>query len=110
MTVLCSILARYFEELGQQTHVIRNDQITIKQEVTQLSPDALVISPGPCTPDEAGLSQELVTLLCKSDSHPGCLSGTSGYRSQLRRKNHQSTSTRSWSDFFNLSSEFSFAG
>lgn len=53
-------LARYFEELGQQTNVIRNDQITIKQ-AEQLSPDALVISPGPCTPDEAGLSQELVT-------------------------------------------------
>ena len=52
-------LARYFEELGQQTHVVRNDQITIA-EVTQLAPAAIVLSPGPCTPQEAGLCQDLV--------------------------------------------------
>ncbi|WP_417378650.1 anthranilate synthase component II [Gimesia sp.] len=52
-------LARYFEELGQETHVIRNDQITLTQ-ATELKPSALVLSPGPCTPEEAGLSQELV--------------------------------------------------
>jgi len=52
-------LARYFEELGQETHVIRNDQITLAQ-ATELKPSALVLSPGPCTPEEAGLSQELV--------------------------------------------------
>tara|TARA_R110002095_G_scaffold210652_2_gene198064 strand:+ start:3476 stop:4063 length:588 start_codon:yes stop_codon:yes gene_type:complete len=53
-------LARYFEELGQQTNVIRNDQITL-QQAEALAPDALVLSPGPCTPEEAGLSRELVT-------------------------------------------------
>lgn len=53
-------LARYFEELGQQTLVIRNDQITLAQ-AEQISPDALVLSPGPCTPNEAGVSQELIT-------------------------------------------------
>lgn len=53
-------LARYFEELGQQTKVIRNDQITLAQ-AEQISPDALVLSPGPCTPNEAGVSQELVS-------------------------------------------------
>ncbi|WP_298869165.1 aminodeoxychorismate/anthranilate synthase component II [uncultured Gimesia sp.] len=52
-------LARYFEELGQQTQVIRNDQITLKQ-AEQISPEAIVLSPGPCTPNEAGMSQELV--------------------------------------------------
>ncbi|QDT89512.1 anthranilate synthase component II [Gimesia algae] len=52
-------LARYFEELGQETHVIRNDQITLRQ-ATELKPSALILSPGPCTPEEAGLSQELV--------------------------------------------------
>ncbi|EDL57945.1 anthranilate synthase component II [Gimesia maris] len=52
-------LARYFEELGQETQVIRNDQITLAQ-ATELKPSALVLSPGPCTPEEAGLSQELV--------------------------------------------------
>jgi para-aminobenzoate synthetase component II len=53
-------LARYFEELGQQTKVIRNDQITLKQ-IEQISPDAIVLSPGPCTPNEVGIGQELVS-------------------------------------------------
>ena len=53
-------LARYFEELGQQTKVIRNDQVTLKQ-IEQFSPDAIVLSPGPCTPNEAGVGQELVS-------------------------------------------------
>ncbi|MCH9652309.1 MAG: aminodeoxychorismate/anthranilate synthase component II [Planctomycetes bacterium] len=53
-------LARYFEELGQQTQVIRNDQITLKQ-AEQISPEAIVLSPGPCTPNEAGAGQELVS-------------------------------------------------
>ena len=52
-------LARYFEELGQQTCVIRNDQLTLNQ-AEDLNPAALVLSPGPCTPEEAGLSQDLI--------------------------------------------------
>ncbi|QDV16790.1 Aminodeoxychorismate/anthranilate synthase component 2 [Gimesia panareensis] len=52
-------LSRYFEELGQETSVVRNDQITIA-EVTELAPAAIVLSPGPCTPEEAGISQDLV--------------------------------------------------
>lgn len=52
-------LARYFEEQGQVTHVVRNDQITL-QHAQNLNPRALVLSPGPCTPDEAGISKELI--------------------------------------------------
>ncbi|QDV50413.1 anthranilate synthase component II [Gimesia fumaroli] len=52
-------LARYFEELGQQTRVIRNDQLTLSQ-ADAFNPRALVLSPGPCTPEEAGLSRDLV--------------------------------------------------
>jgi anthranilate synthase/aminodeoxychorismate synthase-like glutamine amidotransferase len=52
-------LSRYFEELGQETRVVRNDQITLA-EIADLAPAAIVLSPGPCTPLEAGLSQELV--------------------------------------------------
>jgi len=52
-------LSRYFEELGQETQVVRNDQITLA-EIADLAPAAIVLSPGPCTPLEAGLSQELV--------------------------------------------------
>ena len=48
-------LAHYFAELGQAVKVVRNDQITLAQ-ITQLQPDYIVISPGPCTPNESGIS------------------------------------------------------
>ncbi len=52
-------LVQYFGELGQDVHVYRNDQITLDQ-VEELSPDRIVISPGPCTPNEAGISLGLI--------------------------------------------------
>lgn len=55
-------LARYFERLGQVTHVVRNDAISVA-EIGDLSPKAIVLSPGPCTPTEAGVSLEIVTKL-----------------------------------------------
>ncbi len=48
-------LVQYFGELGAEVKVFRNDQITI-EEIEALNPDHLVISPGPCTPNEAGVS------------------------------------------------------
>ena len=48
-------LARYFRELGQQVDVVRNDALTVT-EIVSRRPDHLVISPGPCTPNEAGVS------------------------------------------------------
>lgn len=48
-------LARYFRELGEEVAVFRNNEITIR-EIEELSPKALVISPGPCTPNESGVS------------------------------------------------------
>ncbi len=48
-------LAQYFQRLGQEVAVKRNDEITI-EEIQALAPDYLVISPGPRTPDEAGIS------------------------------------------------------
>jgi anthranilate synthase component II len=52
-------LARYFERLGQETVVVRNDAISV-DEVVAMAPDAVVLSPGPCSPAEAGCSLELV--------------------------------------------------
>ena len=52
-------LARYFRQLNCHTEVVRNDKISIEQ-VEQLQPTAIVISPGPCTPNEAGCSVNLV--------------------------------------------------
>ncbi len=52
-------LYQYFCELGVDTQVIRNDQISIEQ-IKQLNPTHIVISPGPCTPNEAGISLEVI--------------------------------------------------
>jgi len=48
-------VVQYFGELGAEVKVVRNDEITI-EEIEALNPDHLVISPGPCTPNEAGIS------------------------------------------------------
>ena len=52
-------LVQYLGELGQEVHVVRNDQIQL-DEVERLAPERIVISPGPCTPNEAGISLDLV--------------------------------------------------
>lgn len=52
-------LVQYLSELGAQLHVARNDQITL-DEIAALSPSHVVISPGPCTPNEAGVSVPLL--------------------------------------------------
>ena len=48
-------LVQYFGELGADVHVVRNDEISV-DDIADLQPDHLVISPGPCTPLEAGIS------------------------------------------------------
>jgi anthranilate synthase component II len=55
-------LARYFQRLGHTTRVVRNTAITA-EEVESLRPDAIVLSPGPCTPQRAGCSLNLVRRL-----------------------------------------------
>jgi len=52
-------LVQYFGELGEEIQVFRNDQIDLKG-IQSLQPSRLVISPGPCTPNEAGISLELI--------------------------------------------------
>ncbi|GMR21617.1 MAG: aminodeoxychorismate/anthranilate synthase component II [Gammaproteobacteria bacterium] len=52
-------LVQYFCELGAEVNVYRNDQITI-DEITALKPECIVLSPGPCTPNEAGVSLDVV--------------------------------------------------
>ena len=52
-------LVQYFGELGQEVRVFRNDAITLK-EIAAMRPDFLVISPGPCSPKEAGISVDAI--------------------------------------------------
>jgi anthranilate synthase/aminodeoxychorismate synthase-like glutamine amidotransferase len=55
-------LVQYLGELGEEIKVYRNDKITV-EEIKELNPDHIVISPGPCTPNEAGISLELIQKL-----------------------------------------------
>lgn len=52
-------LVHYLGELGEKVLVFRNDKITL-EEVGKLNPDMVVVSPGPCTPKEAGISVDLI--------------------------------------------------
>ncbi len=52
-------LVQYFGELGAEVKVVRNDEVTV-DEIEAMGPDQLVISPGPCTPNEAGISLEAI--------------------------------------------------
>jgi anthranilate synthase component 2 len=52
-------LVQYFAELQADVRVVRNDELDLKQ-IEALQPDHIVISPGPCTPDQAGISVEVI--------------------------------------------------
>ncbi|HXZ24813.1 MAG TPA: aminodeoxychorismate/anthranilate synthase component II [Nitrospiria bacterium] len=58
-------LVQYLGELGEEIRVYRNDKITV-DEIRRLKPDRIVISPGPCTPKEAGISIPLIQALAGS--------------------------------------------
>ena len=55
-------LVQYLAELGQDVRVVRNDELTVEQ-IARLAPARIVISPGPCTPNEAGVSLAVVVEL-----------------------------------------------
>ncbi len=76
-------LAQYFGELGAEVHVHRNDALTVA-EIAAWQPSHLVISPGPCTPSEAGISVAAITRVRRARSRSSaCASATrrSGRRS-----------------------------
>jgi anthranilate synthase component 2 len=52
-------LVQYFGELGEDVHVYRNDEITL-DDIAKLKPARIVVSPGPCSPAEAGISVSLI--------------------------------------------------
>jgi len=54
-------LVQYFGELGEEVRVIRNDRITL-EEIEELAPARIVISPGPCSPEEAGISVAAIRM------------------------------------------------
>ena len=69
-------LARYVRELGGEVVIRRSDEMTI-DEVEALAPSHIVISPGPCTPAEAGISTEVVRRFGPTTPIPGVASAIS---------------------------------
>ena len=55
-------LVQYLQVLGAEVQVVRNDAMTV-DEIEKLAPQRIVISPGPCTPNEAGVSLQVIELL-----------------------------------------------
>ena len=55
-------LVQYLQSLGAEVKVVRNDAMTV-DEIARLAPERIVISPGPCTPNEAGVSLEIIERL-----------------------------------------------
>ncbi len=58
-------LVQYFQELGQEVKVVRNDEAAIEQ-LLEIRPDYVCISPGPCAPDQAGISKEAIIRFSES--------------------------------------------
>ncbi len=58
-------LVQYLQALGTEVKVVRNDALTV-DEIERLAPERIVISPGPCTPNEAGVSLEVIERLGQS--------------------------------------------
>ena len=90
-------LARHFERLGQETVVVRNDAIT-PAGVRALRPQAIVLSPGPCTPREAGCSVAVAGELAGEIPLLGRLLGPSGHRRGDRRAGRSRTGAATWAD------------
>ena len=74
-------IVQYLGELGADVVVKRNDEVTI-HEIEKLNPDRIVISPGPCTPNEAGVSIDVVKNFYQK-TYTWSLSRSSDYRSSL---------------------------
>ena len=70
-------LVQYLGELGAEVTVVRNDQVTV-DDIAELAPDKIVISPGPCTPKEAGVS---VATILKFAGHIPILGVCLGHQS-----------------------------
>lgn len=62
-------LVQYFGELGAEMKVVRNDAMSI-DEIRELAPERICISPGPCTPNEAGISCEVIREFGKDAEQP----------------------------------------
>jgi len=109
-------LVQYFGELGQDVKVVRNDEITVEQ-IAALKPDQLVLSPGPCSPAEAGVCVPAIQALmgklpilgvCLGHQSIGAALGGKIVRAQHQMHGKASTlSTDQQGVYFGLPKQFS---
>ncbi len=91
-------LVQYLGELGAEVETVRNDAITTAQ-IRALNPSGIVISPGPCTPDDAGISLAVVAELGEMYPDFWCLSWPPVYRPGAWRHRGASGQSDAWQDF-----------
>ncbi len=78
-------VVQYFGELGVEVQVVRNDEIAVG-DIEALAPEQIVISPGPCTPNEAGISMAVIRSLRRGGADSRDLPGPPEYRPGVRRQ------------------------
>ncbi|NLA51470.1 MAG: aminodeoxychorismate/anthranilate synthase component II [Alcaligenaceae bacterium] len=101
-------IVQYFGELGAEVIVARNDEMTI-EEIEAINPDLICVSPGPCTPNEAGISVELIKHfagqipilgVCLGHQSIGAAFGGNIIRAKQLMHGKTSSITHSGSDIF----------
>ena len=88
-------LYQYMGIFEKDIKVVRNDKITI-EEIEQLNPNRIVLSPGPKSPKEAGICMDVVKHFLHEKTNPWHLPGTSEHRSCIWSKNHSCKRTDAW--------------
>ncbi len=77
-------LVQYLGQLGEEVAVRRNDEITL-EEIEAMNPEAIFLSPGPCSPEEAGITVDVIRHFHRQRPDHGRLPGPPGHRLCLRR-------------------------
>ena len=80
-------VVQYLMELGEDVVVWRNDEISV-DAIIKAAPEKIVISPGPCTPNEAGISLEVIEKASGQHTNIGHLPRPPEYRSSVWRPHH----------------------
>ena len=91
-------VVQYLGELGADVQVYRNDAISVS-EIERLAPDHIVISPGPCTPNEAGVSVEVIKQFAGVVPLLGICLGHQSIGQAFGGKNHPCRESHAWQAF-----------
>ena len=89
-------LVQYLGEMGQEVVVRRNDQVSVT-DIEAMSPERILISPGPCTPEDAGISIQLIKF-CRKGAVAGSVFGAPGDGGCLWRRCRTGQEPDAWQD------------